>query len=314
MRQFTRRGFLAGVLLATGCNNWPHRRDDVTRTDVTPPPAGMKAEDLVAYLNANSSKMQAVVSKEVWMDAKENGQSVGLNAQFACQKPRSLRLVAKAVGGTEADIGSNETEFWYWIKRSPQPYVFHCAYRDLADPNLRVQLPFPLDPDMVVAALGMGDYPTDPAKYRLERVGPNWELSQDAPSPDGRKTYRRVTVFAAERQLPPKPQVVAHVLKDDQGKEIYRATVLAVQADARGVVPSKVKLAWPAQRMEMTMTLNAGGPVDVRTTGIEPATAANLFSRNSLSSIRSIDLARNQFDGGQPSANGITRVRGSSLR
>lgn len=314
MRQLTAVLGLGSVLLAVGCNNWPHRRDDIARTEVAPSPGGVKAEDLVAYLNASSSKVQALVSTEVWMDARDHGQSANLNAMLACQKPRSLRIKATAVGSTEADIGSNDTEFWYWIKRSPQPYVFHCGYRDLADPNLNVRLPFPLDPDMVVAALGMGDYPADPSKYRLERVDRNhtWELSQDAPSPDGRKTYRRVTVFAAERQAPPKPQVVAHVLKDEQGKEIYRATILAVQSDARGVVPAKVRLAWPEQKMELTMTLNARGPVQVLDKGIESDRAANLFSRNSLSNIASYDLARNQLDGGgQPAANSIQRVRGS---
>jgi hypothetical protein len=192
------------------------------------------------------------------------------------------------------DIGSNGTEFWYWIKEvKPVPYVFHCSYEDLGRGG--VQLPFPFQPDMIVAALGMGKYDEN-GKYRVV-MPPNknyFELIEDAVSPQGERV-QKVTAFNT-RTVDVKrgqPQVIAYALRDMQGKTICQATIQEVQYKDGAVLPRRLTLSWPAQQMEMKMTLSDVTVVN----NLDPARAARLFQRSDLGNLPSFDLARRAPDG-----------------
>src|SRR5262249_42893010 len=147
-------------------------------------------------------------------------------------------------------------------------------------------------------ALGMAEYDTDPAHYELKVNPQTLELSQAATTPQG-QSVRRVTVFARTQQREPRPQILEHILRDAQGHDVCKATVLEVQRVGTGsggsvVVAHRVRLSWPAQKMEMTMTINSPTLYE---RGIEPDRAAMLFSRRDLSHLQSFDMARRAVDG-----------------
>src|SRR3954452_7310048 len=153
MRQITAGVGLGIVLLAAGCGLSPQNRGNSPQTRV--PPQKPTVPALVAYLNDNADKVQAVQSTKVSIDCKQGNQSVGLDGMLACQKPRNFRLKAKLLGQSGVDVGSNGEEFWYWISKDDPPYLYHCSYQELAR---GVSIPFPFQPDMIVAALGMASY------------------------------------------------------------------------------------------------------------------------------------------------------------
>ena len=71
---------------------------------------------------------------------------------------------------------------------------------------------------------------------------------------------QKVTVFSRTQAKPGKPQVLAYLLLDEKGNEICRASVLDVQTvavdhDARAVLPQRVLLVWNAQKIELRMRL-----------------------------------------------------------
>ncbi|NBS90586.1 hypothetical protein EBS67_11400 [bacterium] len=159
--------------LMVGCNSWPGLRDrDNSRNTPNETPT---AQQLVSYLNNNGQRVQAIQCNQVSIDAKQGNQTApGLDGLMVCQKPKNFRLKAKVIGQPAVDIGSNNQEFWYWISKvEPVPYVFHCNYDELEKGNVR--LPFPFHPDMIVSALGMGEY--DPSKqYEVKVNQQNVEL------------------------------------------------------------------------------------------------------------------------------------------
>jgi hypothetical protein len=287
-----RLAILLGILvpLCHGCN-WRFQYDRTATAPGgkvnpdTPPP---QAAQLVAYLNDNAGRVQAIQCNKVDLDCRQGKQSVGLDGMLVCQKPRSFRLKAKVLGSAAADFGSNDREFWYWISQNkPVPYVFHCSYEDLG--RGQVRMPFPFQPDMVMTALGLAEY--DPNRQYDLKVNPTTlELSENATSPMG-QPVRKVTVFNRAKVPVGRPQVVAHILRDDKDKELCRATIHEVHVDnATGaVLPQKVTLSWPAEQMEMTMRLN-GLTVVYRIE--DPQRVTRMFTRSDLSSMRSFDLAR----------------------
>ncbi len=273
---------LGVVVLLFGCNHTPIVRD----TTKTPPPIDKVPDpgSLVNYLNQNAAKVQNVRAK-IDMDCKAGNQSIALYGNMACQKPRDFRMKASVIGGTPvADLGSNGNEFWYWISKADPPHVYFCSYRDLSSGKVRV--PFPFQPDMVVTALGIAEY--DPkASYQVKTSAKTVELIQDGVSPTG-QPVKKVVVFNRFLSAPGEPQVKAYVLRDARGNLVCQAHILKVQVDptTRAVLPTKVMLEWPGEKMTMKMDLSSVG-----VNALSKEQTARLFDRGDLK-YSCFDLAR----------------------
>jgi hypothetical protein len=252
--------------------------------------------DLVAYLNNNARLVQSIKSTQLEIQAKQGNDSIGLQGTLFCQKPRDFRLRANVAGSPAVDIGSNNNEFWFWISQGKDDdgvaRVHYCSYADMAAGKAR--MPFPFQPDMIVAALGMGDY--DPQKeYTIREDAKTYSLVEKAVSAQG-QTVQKVTQFNKIQVGGNKPQVIAYYLLDDKGNEICKATVLEVQLIGAAVVPQHVKLVWKTQQIEMTMRL-----YDTQVNKIDAPSAAKLFSRVTLN-LPTSNLAR-----GPDAPSGVTQ-------
>jgi hypothetical protein len=284
MRYATTLAGLGALLLLAGCNNWPHTRpnDSVRPIDGRTP----TCDQLVRYLNENAQRVQGLECRDLDIDAKQGGQMVGLSGTMVCEKPRNFRMQARLLGQPAVDIGSNDQEFWYWISKvEPVPYVFHCSYQDLGRGNVR--MPFPFQPDWVIAALGIATY--DPnKKYEVRETQTTVELIEQAVSPQG-QPVRKVTVFSRGQATANRPQVTAHILQDASGKEIATAHISEVQRDptSGAVLPRRLHLVWASEKIEMKMKLDG-----VRVAAVDPSRAATIFSRRTLMNLPSYDLAR----------------------
>jgi hypothetical protein len=194
------------------------------------------------------------------------------------------------VGQPKMDIGSNDNEFWYWISEIRPPYVYHCSYAEMARGGVR--LPFPFQPEMVMAALGMAEY--DPNKpYRIKESPQYLELTEETISTDGKPVDKVVVFNRLQVTRPGQPQVVAHKLIDKQGKVICQAVVsqVTVNQETGAVVPQRVTLSWPELKMQMVLTLDRPQvrAFDAQSTG-------RLFQRTNLTH-QTFDLARQAVDG-----------------
>jgi hypothetical protein len=244
----------------------------------------------VKYLNDNAQNVQTVQAN-LDMDASQDRRPVQLGGYLACQKPRNFRLKARVMSQPAVDIGSNNDEFWYWISKADPPYVFHCSYRDMARPG-GVRMPFPFQPDMIIMALGIGEYSTDVSKYQVQVNGTTLELIEDAVSPQG-QPVKKVTIFNRNQARPPQPQVVGYALRDNNGKDVCRVTVHEVEMVGYTLLPRKVTLNWPDQNAELRMSLS-------RIQTNPTLDAATLFQRDKLRDLTSFDLARWAVDGPGP--------------
>ncbi|HXG13163.1 MAG TPA: hypothetical protein VNK04_25625 [Gemmataceae bacterium] len=290
---------LTAALLPTACNNFRNHPppEQVRGFDRTP-----TAEQLVRHLNHNAQRVQGVEYQRAWIDVKQGNDTVMLESLLACQKPRNFRLIGRAVGNREVDIGSNDQEFWYWIKRAPEPnYVYYCSHEDF---RRGVRLPFPFQPEWVMEALGVASY-DETKKYEVRETPRTVELIERTTTPQG-QPVRKVTVFDRGQLATGRVQPAGYVLQDASGREIASAKVADIQYDpATGaVLPRRVQLVWPAEKIEMTMKLE--GP---RVGPIDPQRAAGIFSRRDLASLPSYDLAR-----GPDAASGRVERTGGLLR
>jgi hypothetical protein len=305
-------GLSLGLLMLAGCD-WSKSitrpRDDGVAVNMPKP----EVARLVAYMNDNARRIQTVEATDVQIDCRQDHQSVGVSAMLVCQKPNNFRLRGKVAGNPVIDLGSNDKEFWFWTSQDKPPQVYHCDYTDLRAGGVR--LPFPFQPDMIVCALGVAEY--DPNKaYKLEVKDHGklrmLELSEPALSMQN-KPITKVTLFNAYQANPPNPQVLGYILRDENGKEICRATVNEVTRDreTQATLPRIVRIDWPAEKIELTMKL-----YDVHSVRqLEQQRAARLFSRDNLAGYPAVDLAR--FGRERPDAysrgTSLQRVSGQAL-
>jgi hypothetical protein len=244
------------------------------------------APQLVKYLNDNAARLQSLECRDLWIAAKQGGQAIDMPGLMVCQKPRNFRLNAKAVGNPAVDLGSNQNEFWYWINKSDPPYLFHCAYQDLADGKARA-MPFPFQPEWVMEALGMATY--DPAgDYEVRNSQNTIELIQKTRSPQG-QPIRKVTVFNRQATRSGQPVVAAYALQDANGKTICTATVNEVKTDRNSgaTVPLQVHLSWPQQQIDLKMKFD-----NLIVNQLASERASALFTRPLMPNTPSYDLAR----------------------
>jgi hypothetical protein len=296
---------LVGLSLLAGCNllrPGSVRPDNSGVTRTTP-----SAAQLVQYLDDNAQKVQSLRCDELELTvARGLGivQSMRLPATIACQRPRSFRLQARNPAGMdEVDLGSNDQEFWFWIKRNDPPYQFYCPYQAL-DEGRRVRLPFPFQPEWVMEALGMGNYgPAD--KYQVVEEGNRWKLVQrNIISPQGTRV-RKVIVFNKQLQKDSSPQVTDFLLIDDEkNKEICSAHITEVQRSADGsVVPRRMELRWPEQGARLTLLFSGAAR--------NPQLPPTVFVRGRMPGVPAYNMATNKLDG---QASSLERVRGYSSR
>jgi len=256
------------------------------------------AQQMVEYLNDNARRIQAIQCNSVAIDCKQGNQNApGLDGMVVLQKPNMFRLKAKVLGQNAVDLGSNQEEFWYWISKADPPYVFHCSHAAMAAGQVR--MPFPFQPEMILAAMGIAEYDHN-KPYEVRPKGQYAELVERVNSPQG-KAIARVTVFQRAPAQAGKPQVLGHYLQDETGKVICSVQVQDIQVvrQTGAVLPQKVVFQWPEQQVEMTMRFG-----EFVNTEITPDRSAALFSRRDLGNLPGFDLARWAPDDPNPGARG----------
>jgi hypothetical protein len=252
------------------------------------------AENLVNYINRESSKVQSLQVQNLAIEAKRGlgvVQSIELNGTMEAQGPSYFRLEGYLPGARTdmVDIGSNDREFWFWVGagQGDQP-LYHCSYTDLP----HASLPLPIQPDWILEALGMAPIPPNPA-IRLEfpRNSNTMELIEPTRSPKG-APITKVTVFNRNTVRGTQPQIVARKLIDGRGKLICMAEIKEMQQDQRsGVnVPHRIELVYPGDRAMEKISMSLVLDTIVVNAPIDPS--QSFFVRPNKPGVYSVDLGR----------------------
>jgi hypothetical protein len=292
---------ILGSLLATGCLNNMFRPAGDTTGGNAAFHAPSQANELISHLNKNTQTIQSVEAHKIAINVTQDGQPFGVDGMLAFQKNRNFRMVAKSISGTEADLGSNDREFWFYMKRNNPPDLFFCSYDDL--PKSQVKLP--IQPDWIAEALCVSDLNWN--EYQIRNVPKAVELYKTVVSPTGEKLIKTVAVATTG---PNAGNVVVHRLVRANGQEIWRADITEYQ-DKRDVgnftVPRKVKISCPEQKVTIEMKMDG---CKINQLNNDPTV---LFGKPT--GYKAHDLAQLQYQGqgqGATTTNGIQRVRGSN--
>lgn len=252
--------FVCGLVLCllTGCqwlNAWtPH--------PFRPPQPHVLSENiskeaLVEHLNRNRIPLTSWGSTDIAVTVPGPGRiPVRLSANMAVESPRNFRLIAKSLRGVEADLGSNDEQFWFWFRSPETPHVYKAHHEDAQLVFDSMQIPF--QPDWLMQALGVGVL--DPNRYEImyhPAGAATITLVNRDTLPNGRSIEHQIVVNTAIGRI------VEHGVYDERNQPIARA-LLSNYRDHGGIsMPRTVELRWPQSRQWMKMSireleLNAG--------------------------------------------------------
>ncbi|WP_166826097.1 hypothetical protein [Thalassoroseus pseudoceratinae] len=229
----------------SGCN-WLPTRQEV----LTPIQPNLSQTDLIEHLNANIRQLHSWSCLDAQVSTKTPMLPVklSLSAIIAVERQRNFRLRASVLGSEEADFGSNDEQFWFWIRRG-DPYLFTARHEHL--PAVSERLPIPFQPDWIMEALGVREI--DPSKIKLQQPGPspnivNFVLEESLAS--GQKIRRELQV---DRNL---GIVLGHSLYDGAANLVAKASLSDHRREPSGVImPHRVDLEFPLTQMELTIEL-----------------------------------------------------------
>ena len=145
------------VSVCSGCR-WPHM---FRRYASEPTPIAFAAlpsrDEALAAINANGARIQSLQTQGATVSVP-GAPSIG--AEIALDKPKSFRFRAgTTLLGPELDMGSNDSLFWFWAARAPEPSVFYARHDQFATSRARQMLP--IEPSWLIQALGVVE--VDPA-------------------------------------------------------------------------------------------------------------------------------------------------------
>jgi hypothetical protein len=286
---------LGALLLITAGCDWIEKIKGNSRPTYDMPAEKPTAPQLISYLNRSAEKLNTLQVSELAIEASRGSGpglfGVEIDGKLVCQQPRNFRLEAftPASRGLEADIGSNDREFWFYVKQNDPPYLFHCSHSELN----HAALPFPFHPDWIMEALGMAVIPSaENFDVRMDPRGYTVELIERTRSPQG-QPVSKITVFNRRTVSGSEPQVLERRIVDARGKDIFRAEIKEMQYDRQTGVVIPYKVVLYSEKARLTLMLNSAtvnAPLD---RGIVQAK----FERPNYPGVQSYDLARR---GGEP--------------
>jgi len=286
---------LVWVATGAGCQGWGTGRTPLAPVPVafTAPP---QSQDLFAVVNRRT---QAVRQLQAETTVGISGLPAKLSGSLILERPQRLRLKVSPLGmdSLGADIGSNEQQFWVWVKSGgvlADSVLLYANHQEYAQSQVAAVMP--LEPRWITDALGLvtfepqGQYvgPTTRADGRLEVRA--WEQTARGP-------VASLMVFDAKTGL-----LKQKSLYDPQGSLIGYCDIGNYQyfSEVDAAIPVEMTLHFrPGSDMASTATIQLS---NIRLNGlyVDPETA---WAMPNPVGIQRVDLARTPvMPGGMPTA------------
>jgi len=293
---------------AVGCSwleSWKADRNTGPRPggklpDVTP-------DKLVGFINDRAARLQSLSYDNVRIRVFDKGipMPAALEGNLACSQPRNFRMDGRTrMPGGEFDLGSNDREFWVYMKvPSQKPDFVYASHTDFESGRAKLPGGIPFESDWVMQALGMTTLPPAAAyNVTINDRDRTYTLSWPATTPSGLQVKKEI-IFDGDSATGNRPQVKKHVMRNTKtnavlcSAEIKAAHTHQIGSDPKTgyplavQYPTSVILKWEEQKFEMDLTLEKAQV----NRAISPEEAGRLFTKPIIPNVPAVDLARYEY-------------------
>jgi hypothetical protein len=263
---------LLAVCAASGCRT--AGVGDLARPD---PPLASGTANVAAILaehNRNAEQIQVMQARpDLTVTVDEKGSrpsSHPLNGRMAMEQPRNFKLELYHTTGKIGDIGSNDNEYWFWVKDKTQRAIYFCNY-DEADASRQAAT---FQPDWIKEAMGLRVIPeAEASEITLKPGEPGTLVLTHRPHKAGGVTYTRVTIIDKATH-----RILEHRLLTGDQKTILawakvpegymEATDLAESGSGKSsvLIPKRLQLRWVQEGLTLDVnfrdTVQINNPIN----------------------------------------------------
>ncbi len=271
---------VAGVMFAALCGaNCQQMVYHYTQPLPRALPAGPTLQQVMDVVNDNSNRVQSLYCTR---GSVSTPGFPPLRANIAFQRNKNFRLRAETtITGPEVDLGSNEEQFWFWVRRAQPPTLFFCRHDRYSTSAARQVIP--VEPEWIIAALGIvtfdstwqhqGPFPVGSGRIEIRSTQPH------TMSPD---PVTRITVIDDTRGV-----VLEQHLYNQQGQRLATAKLSKHQHDMASstTLPRHIEINWPATKFELAIDLT-----DLQINTLS-AGSQQFFTRPQYPGFQDVDLA-----------------------
>jgi hypothetical protein len=269
---------VAGLFALSGanCPSWTRQRQPALPPVLPPNPT---LEQVIDVVNRNNGQIQCFASNQATLSSPG---MPSLRTNIAFQRPGSFRLRASYIAGAELDLGSNDAEFWFWIRRNDPPGVYFCRHDQFAASPARQMIP--IQPDWLIDALGVSTFdPSLPHQgpFLLNGMQEIRTVKETAEGPITKITHID----------PSQGWVLEQIIYDAQSRELVRSEATGYRRDPRSGLwmPRIVKVNCASANFQMQLDL---GNVEIN---VPPASPAETFARPAMQNAPAVDIGNPAF-------------------
>src|SRR5437660_701202 len=102
-----------------GCNLFESMFNKKPKQQSEFPTEKPSPQELISYLNRNAAQIDSIQVQDLSLEIHRGLISPAINGRMVCQKSRNFRMevTSPGSGSLEADVGSNDREFWFYVAR-----------------------------------------------------------------------------------------------------------------------------------------------------------------------------------------------------
>ncbi len=273
----------------------------------SPPGADFDLEGFVKQHNRNSDSIESLEARPTVAVAMGRLFQARADGKMALERPRNFKLVLEAQGVQQADLGSNDSEFWFWLtsEKQDQKWIYWCSYRDLESS----ELPVTYQPDWIIEAMGLKSITAEETGAIQVRRGESGTMrlvfppTRDRGEPYTREmlvstTDRRIRKLQIYSAGPPRVLIAEAIPSEYQTYPIGSGS-----AGETCFLPQRLRLEWKRERLVLDVAVGR----EMQVNRFDPERAAALFVEPELPGYQRLNLA--ELSRGARSRSRGTRTR-----
>jgi len=210
-------------------------------------------DDVINAVNNNNAQKRTFVANDARINI--DGVPVSLSSNIAWEHPRKLRVLGGTIlSSNEFDIGSNNEQFWVWIKQDPRNAIYFSRHDQYESSPARDA--FQMDPYWLMESIGMTVFQPSPyEQHQLVDRTPegHWKIATTRRTPAG--TYTKYTTVDGKTAC-----VLMQELVNPAGRRVASAVSPSHARDATtGITyPETVDMLFSMQDRQLAMRLSLG--------------------------------------------------------
>lgn len=193
-------------------------------------------------INERNAQISSLICQNVDIKIKAK-LSTSLDASLAFEREKKFRMSVKSFIGSEMDIGSNDTHFWFWSRRMKPPALHYAKHSDIHKTMLKA----PLNPLWLIECMGIGEIKTKNVK--VGTVKGHWAVIEERTS--NGQPVTKVTLIDRTYK-----RIIAHYLYNRRGKMEASCEVTKFHKIGEHYVPANMIIIWYSEGVHMEWTLN----------------------------------------------------------